>query len=81
MSNAFQPLAVVAWNNPTLQFMATGTIRLVSSANSALNLSKKGSLHVVPSGHIPQASMIPKGNQRSMSSAMDVVGRLASRPS
>lgn len=35
----------------TWQFVATGTKQSVNSAKRALNLSKKGSLHVVPSGH------------------------------
>ncbi|GAV75182.1 hypothetical protein CFOL_v3_18661 [Cephalotus follicularis] len=37
--------------------MATGTIRSVNSAKSALNLNKNGSLHVVPSGQTTRSPL------------------------
>lgn len=54
-SQNFTPLTVVPLNIPCLQFMATGTIRSLSSANRALNLSRYGSLHVVPSGQMTKS--------------------------
>ncbi len=57
----FHPVAVVPWNMDILQFMATGVIWSVSSANRDENRSRKGSRHVVPSGQIarsPSASSL-----------------------
>ncbi|RDX60841.1 hypothetical protein CR513_60982, partial [Mucuna pruriens] len=48
------------------RFIATGTIRSVSSAKRALNLKRKGSRHVVPSGHTTKS---PLDNSRLIFSA------------